>query len=90
LNTGKAQRCERLAGLPWPDSSEDNAHSNLRHELWRLCKSLETEGELVFQVNDLTITFNLHCEYFLDLDKLESVPLEGSSADDVAENCTAD
>jgi DNA-binding SARP family transcriptional activator len=32
LNAGKAQRRERLAGLLWPDSSEDNARGNLRHE----------------------------------------------------------
>jgi DNA-binding SARP family transcriptional activator len=36
---------ERLAGLLWPDSSEGNARSNLRHELWRLRKALETESE---------------------------------------------
>jgi predicted ATPase/DNA-binding SARP family transcriptional activator len=84
LNAGKAQRRERLAGLLWPDSSEDNARSNLRHELWRLRKALESEGETYFQVDDLTITFNPHCDCLLDLDKLERVPLE-SSADELIE-----
>jgi DNA-binding SARP family transcriptional activator len=43
LHPAKPQRRERLAGLLWPDSSEDSARSNLRHELWRLRKALETE-----------------------------------------------
>ena len=45
LNAGIAHRRERLAGLLWPDSSEDNARSNLRHELWRLRKALGNEAE---------------------------------------------
>jgi len=59
LNAGKPHRRERLAGLLWPDSSEDNARSNLRHELWRLRKALETEGEAYFTVDNLTIAFGL-------------------------------
>ena len=33
LSAGTAQRREKLAGLLWPDSSESNARSNLRHAL---------------------------------------------------------
>jgi DNA-binding SARP family transcriptional activator len=47
LNAGKAIRREKLAGLLWPDSSEENARSNLRHELWRLRKAIET-GRIPF------------------------------------------
>jgi predicted ATPase/DNA-binding SARP family transcriptional activator len=83
LNAGQAQRRERLAGLLWPDSSEENARSNLRHELWRLRKVLETEGHTCFLVNDLTIAFTSNCDYSLDVQRLASVSLDGSHADDL-------
>lgn len=83
LNAGKAHRRERLAGLLWPDSSEGNSRSNLRHELWRLRKAIETEGELYFLSDDLTIAFNSHSEYSLDVHRLESAQLEGSTAADL-------
>jgi non-specific serine/threonine protein kinase len=82
LNAGTAHRRERLAGLLWPDSTEENARSNLRHELWRLRKALKTAGGSYFLIDDLTIAFNPQSEYSLDAQKLESVPLEGSTAAD--------
>ena len=45
-----AREAERLAGLLWPDSTEANARSNLRHALWRLRKALE----LIKGVKDAT------------------------------------
>jgi DNA-binding SARP family transcriptional activator len=81
LNAGKAHRRERLASLLWPDSSEENARSNPRHELWRLRRALETEAGSYILADDLTIAFNPHSEYSLDVHRLESVPLEGSAAD---------
>jgi DNA-binding SARP family transcriptional activator len=83
LNAGQAHRREQLAGLLWPDSSEDNARSNLRHELWRLRKALEPEGQSCFRIDDLTIAFAPPSEYSLDVQCLASVPLEGSRADDL-------
>ena len=83
LNAGKSHRRERLAGLLWPDSSEENARSNLRHEFWRLRKAIEAEGESFFRVNELTITFSPQGEYSLDVHELERVTLEGSTADDL-------
>jgi predicted ATPase/DNA-binding SARP family transcriptional activator/Tfp pilus assembly protein PilF len=83
LNAGQAHRREQLAGLLWPDSSEENARSNLRHELWRLRKALEPEGKTCFLVDDLTIAFAPPCEYSLDVQRLEDVPLEGSRAEDL-------
>ncbi|HZD57472.1 MAG TPA: hypothetical protein VE136_12145 [Anaerolineales bacterium] len=58
LNAGQSHRRERLAGLLWPDASEENARSNLRHELWRLRKALETNGESYFLIDDLSLAFN--------------------------------
>ena len=40
LNAGTAHRREKLAGLLWPDATESNARSNLRHKFWRLRKAL--------------------------------------------------
>ena len=57
LHSGVAFRREKLAGLLWPDSSEDNARSNLRHELWRLRKALGAGAASCFRIDDLTITF---------------------------------
>jgi len=83
LNAVIPHRRERLAGLFWPDSSEENARSNLRHELWRLRKALEIEGDSYFLADDLTIAFNPHSEYSLDVHRLESKPLEESATDDL-------
>ena len=83
LNAGQAQRRERLAGLLWPDSSEENARSNLRHELWRLRKAFEESGESYFLIDDLSLSFNPFSPYDLDVRNLESGPIEGSTADDL-------
>ncbi len=85
LNAGISQRRERLAGLLWPDSSEENARSNLRHELWRLRKTLEPEGKSFFLIDDLNIAFDPGSGYRLDVEKLENQPIESSSADDLIE-----
>jgi predicted ATPase/DNA-binding SARP family transcriptional activator len=81
LNAGQAQRREKLSGLLWPGSSEENARSNLRHELWRLRKSLDSNGESYFLVDDITITFNPQIEYRLDTQLLENARLENSTAE---------
>jgi predicted ATPase/DNA-binding SARP family transcriptional activator len=81
LKAGKAQRRERLAGLLWPESSEENARSNLRHELWRLRKALETESQSYFQVDDLTIAFQPQGETSVDVHALESLPPDTNQAE---------
>lgn len=83
LNAGKDQRRERLAGLLWPDSSEDNARSNLRHELWRLRKALKEAGESYFVIDDVSLAFNPHSHYSLDVHTFETAAAAASSADDL-------
>lgn len=83
LSSGNTHRRERLAGLLWPDSSEENARSNLRHELWRLRKALLSQGDAYFLTDDLTIAFNPHSQFSLDVHILENAPLEGGSADEL-------
>jgi WD40 repeat protein/DNA-binding SARP family transcriptional activator len=59
LNAGVSHRRERLAGLLWPESSEDGARSNLRHALWRVRRALEAAGSTqgLFS-DDLSVTFD--------------------------------
>ncbi|RPI32077.1 MAG: hypothetical protein EHM70_09865 [Chloroflexota bacterium] len=83
LNAGKTFRREKLAGLLWPDSSEENARGNLRHELWRLRKSLEAGGEGYFIINDLGIAFNPESSFSFDVHRLENASPEGSLAEDL-------
>jgi predicted ATPase/DNA-binding SARP family transcriptional activator/predicted negative regulator of RcsB-dependent stress response len=79
MNAGKTHRRERLAGILWPNSSEDNARSNLRHELWRLRKVLERGGESYFIADDLNIGIDRHSPFALDVEKLESSPVDGTA-----------
>ncbi|RPI78162.1 MAG: hypothetical protein EHM41_26190, partial [Chloroflexi bacterium] len=79
LNAGKAHRREKLAGLLWPDSSENNARSNLRHELWRLRKTVDKEEQTYFLIDDLAITFDPDSPHSLDVKALERLSPESSA-----------
>jgi predicted ATPase/DNA-binding SARP family transcriptional activator len=89
LNAGKMQRRERLAGLLWPDSSEQNARSNLRHELWRLRKAFPLDVSTYFHIDDLAIAFNPESQYSLDVHLLENTPLAGATADGLMQALSA-
>ena len=74
LNAGTPQRRERLAGMFWPDTSDDQARHNLRTELWRVRKALD--GQNVSSADyllaeDLTVMFNPQAEYWLDANQLQ-------------------
>ena len=43
LTARTAHRREKVAGLLWPDSDEDNARNSLRHGLWRIRKAIEPD-----------------------------------------------
>lgn len=61
LSPGVAFRRERLAGELWPDASERNARSNLRHALWRIRSMLHGTGdralEEAFVTDQITMRF---------------------------------
>src|SRR5512137_2723061 len=76
LNAGKAQRRERLAGLLWPDSSEESARGNLRYEIWLLRKAFGSQGSSFFQVDDLTLAFAPSSPYRFDARQLDDPALE--------------
>jgi predicted ATPase/DNA-binding SARP family transcriptional activator len=68
LNAGYAHRREMLAGLLWPDSTESNARSYLRHALWRVRKAI---GDDHLTIDNISIAFNENSDYWLDVSILE-------------------
>ncbi len=69
LNPGVPYRREKLAGLLWPDATEANARSSLRHALWLLRKAVEPrqrDAGKYLLIEELTIAFNRDSEYWLD------------------------
>jgi DNA-binding SARP family transcriptional activator len=69
LTAGTPHRREQLAGLLWPDATEANARSNLRHTLWRIRKALGTESNTKREylvADELVIAFDSEADYWLD------------------------
>jgi WD40 repeat protein/DNA-binding SARP family transcriptional activator len=68
LSAGTAHRREKLAGLFWPETDDDNARANLRHALWRIRKAVEAvrvgRGYLVS--DELAVAFDAGADYWLD------------------------
>ena len=88
LTAGTAHRREKLAGLFWPNTLEESARHNLRHELWRVRKAIETgqPGERVesyLLADEFSIAFNANAEYWLDVAVLERARAEGAAASDL-------
>ena len=88
LTAGTLHRREKLAGLLWPDSKEENARQNLRHELWRLRQAIESKtprpGEApALLVDDIAIGFNAQSDYWLDVAHVEKRTGERVAADDL-------
>ncbi len=87
MNAGTAHRREKLAGLFWTNILEESARHNLRHELWRICKVIETgppgdrEGYLL--TDEFSIAFNANAEYWLDVSVLERARTAAASADNL-------
>ncbi len=84
LNAGTTYRREKLAGLLWPDTTEANARSYLRHELWRVRKAIESGApgrRKYLIVDEITIGFDALAEYWLDAALLEATSPEASASD---------
>ena len=78
LTAGTAHRREKLAGILWPDFSDDTARKNLRHELWRIRKALTGQNQLTdyLVADEFTINFNRDADYWLDATQLERPDLD--------------
>src|SRR6266545_566696 len=79
LTAGTAHRREKLAGILWPDTTDENARKNLRQELWRIRKAL-SEGQPAEKeyllADEITLTFNRDSEYWLDVSQIERRDLD--------------
>jgi len=73
LSAGMAHRREKIAGVLWPDTTDENARKNLRHELWRIRKALSSEtgsNKAYILADDFSLTFNREIDYWLDAEQL--------------------
>jgi non-specific serine/threonine protein kinase len=88
LTAGTAHRREKLAGLLWPDTTDENARRNLRQELWRLRKAIESsvpgKGAATFLlVDEITIAFDPQSDYWLDVSALAKSDAAAASSQDL-------
>ena len=79
LTAGTPHRREKLAGILWPDFSDDTARKNLRHELWRIRKAISTQQPTSVDyllAEEFTIAFNREAESWLDAAQMERPELD--------------
>jgi predicted ATPase/DNA-binding SARP family transcriptional activator len=68
-----AHRREKLAGMLWPESEEDNARGYLRQALWRIRKTLESASlntEEYLDINKISVCFLGNNDHVLDVASL--------------------
>jgi DNA-binding SARP family transcriptional activator len=70
LRRGKPQARQQLAFLLWPDSTESQARTNLRHVLHHLRRGLP-EVDRYVEVTQRTLTWRADAPYRLDVDVFE-------------------
>ncbi|MFZ1752422.1 MAG: BTAD domain-containing putative transcriptional regulator [Caldilineaceae bacterium] len=73
-----AHRREQIAGLLWPDATEENARNNLRHALWRLRRAIP---QTFIQSDRIAIRWLAGTEWRLDVTALVDTPADATSAD---------
>ncbi len=74
LYAGAEHRREKLAGMIWPDTSDDIARKNLRQELWRIRKAItahQAGNPDYLNADEFSVTFNPDAGYWLDVAALE-------------------
>lgn len=79
LTAGTPHRREKLAGIFWPETSDENARKNLRQELWRIRKAISVQQASAgdyFLANELTLTFQRKADYWLDVSQMERPDLD--------------
>ena len=88
LNVGTPHRREKLAGLLWPDSTEENARDYLRHGLWKLRKAIEKKPSKAatnsyILTDDISVSFNPEAPYSLDAARIEQIDVECAPTDEL-------
>jgi WD40 repeat protein/basic membrane lipoprotein Med (substrate-binding protein (PBP1-ABC) superfamily)/DNA-binding SARP family transcriptional activator len=73
LNAGLTHRREKLYGMFWPDSSDENARGYLRSALWRIRKSFD-EAEIpwgdILDITDIDATLKKDAALQIDADRI--------------------
>jgi len=83
LSAGTLHRREKLAGIFWPDATEEKARAYLRHELWRIRKALSSKSRVDYLfADDINISFNASAESWLDFTALENIS-DGASIEEL-------
>src|SRR3972149_8264555 len=74
LTAGTLHRREKLAGMFWPDVTEEKARAYLRHELWRIRKALPPKSKVDYLfADDMNISFDSSAEHWFDVTTLKSI-----------------
>jgi Predicted ATPase len=74
LTAGTLHRREKLAGMLWPDTTEEKARIYLRNELWRIRKTLPKTSKVEYLLADnLTIGFNPASVHWLDVAAFKNI-----------------
>ena len=85
LTAGTQHRREKLAGLFWPEVSEQKARTYLRQELWRIRKALSTNTTTEYLgADDISIFFRGSEDYWLDVKTLTG-PEDHASVQDLVD-----
>jgi predicted ATPase/DNA-binding SARP family transcriptional activator len=85
LTAGTLHRREKLAGMLWPEESEQKARTYLRNELWRIRKALaQTSNAEYLLADNLTVGFNKPSAYWLDLAAFKNLS-DTASAEELIE-----
>lgn len=83
LHPGVAHRRERLAGIFWPDATEENARNNLRHALWRLRRAIPEE---FVESDNIAIRWVEGDGWSLDVERLHAPPSQPTGADELIQS----
>ena len=80
LNSGVQHRREKLAGLFWPNASEENSRRSLRQALWHIRKAFHNTDFL--EANDFMVMVHLNEDIWVDALCLDQKlhPQSGSEA----------
>ncbi|MCL4831345.1 MAG: tetratricopeptide repeat protein [Caldilineaceae bacterium] len=80
LHPGIDHRREQLAGIFWPDATEENARNNLRHALWRLRRAVPEE---LLHTDKIAIRWIADGKWEVDTGALTAGPAQADRADDL-------
>jgi DNA-binding SARP family transcriptional activator len=80
ITAGTSHRREKLAGMFWPDATEEKARAYLRHELWRIRKAFPVSDFLLS--NEIGISFRDSDDLQLDAKHLEQLT-DSASAEEL-------